>query len=124
MKDIIKKIIIKLRKLIKYRNLMLMIMDMACIAVAYIMGTLLITGSSSEFFSEYYVKRTLTIIVVCIVVYQIVFHITGRYKHIIRYEDAMDYLMYMVLSIVSSGIIAFFRELIFIKLVSIILLNF
>ena len=118
MKDIIKKIIIKLRKLIKYRNLMLMIMDMACIAVAYIMGTLLITGSSSEFFSEYYVKRTLTIIVVCIVVYQIVFHITGRYKHIIRYEDAMDYLMYMVLSIVSSGIIAFFRELIFIKLVS------
>ena len=118
MKDIINKVARKLKKLIKYRNLMLMIMDMLCIAVAYILGTLLITGSSSEFFSEYYVKRTLTIIAVSIVVYQIVFGLSGQYKHIIRYEDAKDYLMYMVLSIVSSGIIAFFRELIFIGLVS------
>ena len=118
MKKIIENIMRYLKKLIKYRNILLMIMDILCIVVAYVLGTLLITGSSAEFFSEYYIRRTLTIIVISIVVYQLIFHITGRYKHIIRYEGATDYVMYMLLSILSSGLIALYREIFNTKLVS------
>jgi len=118
MKSIINKIASELKRLIKYRNLMLMIVDMLCIDLAYIMGALLITASPSELFSEYYVKKMLTLIVASSIVYLAVFGLTGQYKHIVRYEGGKDYLMYMVLSIVSSGIIAFFGEVTFVGQVS------
>lgn len=108
----------KLKKLIKYRNVMLIFLDMMCIAVAYIMGTLLITGDVKEFLGEYYIKRTTIIILVSILVYQIVFQLFGVYKHIIRYEGSKDYVTYMALSILSSGIIAVARTVYFHKLVS------
>ena len=108
----------KLKKLIKYRNVMLIFLDMMCIAVAYIMGSLLITGDIKEFLGEYYVKRTAIIILVSIFVYQIIFHLFGVYKHIIRYEGSKDYATYMVLSVLSSGIIAVARTVYFHKLVS------
>ncbi len=118
MNNIFNVVGMKLKKLIKYRNLMLIILDILCIAVAYILGALLITGSMEEFFSEYYVKRCLIIIAISAIVYQIIFHIAGVYKHIIRYEGAKDYMMYMILSIISSGFIVLFRELFYSKLVS------
>ena len=76
----------KLKSLSKYRNFILIIMDMFCIALAYYLGTVLITDTVFNF-SDYYFQRLITTVVVSIFVYQFVFHITGRYKNIIRYED-------------------------------------
>ncbi len=108
----------KLKKLSKYQNILIIVADIMCIVASYIMGLLIITTSFSEMFSEYYIKRTSTIIAISIVVYQIIFHIAGSYKHIIRYEEAKDYAIYMILSVVSSGIIIVFRQMFRLPIVS------
>ena len=113
-----KKMIDKLKKLSKYQNILIVVADIMCIVASYIMGLLIITTSFSEMFSEYYIKRTATIIAISTLVYQIIFHLAGSYKHIIRYEEARDYALYMILSILSSGIIIVFRQIFRLPIVS------
>lgn len=94
-----------IKKLSKYRNLILMLLDSLCIAIAYYLGTVLITDTLVNF-NEYYTTRMLKTIGLCIVVYQIVFHITKRYKVMIRYEEGRDYIKYAVLCVISAIIVS------------------
>ena len=100
----------KITKLSKYRSFILIILDILCIAFAYYLGVVLITDSVFKL-EAYYVRRLTQTIIVSVIVYQIVFHLAGRYKAIIRYEDGKDYFIYFMLCMVSSIIIAIVRKI-------------
>lgn len=100
----------KIKKLGKYRNIILVLMDIFCIALAYYLGVVIITDTVFKL-EPYYVKRLTQTILVSGIVYQIVFHITKRYKNIIRYETGKDYLMYFVACMASSIIISIVRKM-------------
>lgn len=100
----------KIKKLSKYRNIILVLMDIFCIAFAYYLGVVLITDSVYNI-NEYYSLRLSKSILVSVIVYQIVFHATKRYKNIIRYEDGKDYLIYFVLCMISSIIVSIVRKM-------------
>ena len=95
----------RIKRFSKYRNIILMVLDIFCIAFAYYLGTILITDAVIKL-PLYYVKKLLRTIAISIVVYQTVFHITKRYKNIIRYEEGKDYITYIILSIISSLIVS------------------
>ncbi len=99
----------KIKKLGKYRNIMLVLMDIFCIAFAYYLGVVLITDTVFKL-KPYYTERLSKTIIVSVIVYQLVFHITKRYKNIIKYEDGKDYFMYFILCMVSSIIISIVRK--------------
>ncbi len=99
----------KIKKLGKYRNIILILMDIFCIALAYYLGVVIITDTVFKI-DPYYVKRLSQTITVSVIVYQAVFHITKRYKNIIRYENGKDYLMYFIACMVSSIIISIVRK--------------
>ncbi len=94
-----------LKKLSKFRNLILTLADMFCIAFAYILGTALITDFFLNF-DTYYLRRLYVSIITSVLVYQVVFRITKRYKNIIRYEEGKDYIIYIILCLVSSIIVS------------------
>ena len=101
----------KLKKLSKFRNIILVILDIFCIAFAYYLGVVLITGNIYIFNdTEYYAPRLTSSIIVSVIVYQVIFHVTGRYKNIIRYEDGKDYLIYFILCLISGVIVTIIRK--------------
>ncbi|MBE6492079.1 MAG: polysaccharide biosynthesis protein [Methanobrevibacter sp.] len=51
-------------------------------------------------------------IILAIIIFQIVFRITKRYSNIVRYENNQDYIIYILLSIVSILIVSVIEELI------------
>jgi FlaA1/EpsC-like NDP-sugar epimerase len=51
-------------------------------------------------------------IVLAIIVFQIVFRLSKRYTNIIRYENNQDYLLYIVLPLISSLIVSLIEDLI------------
>ncbi len=99
----------KIKKLSKFRNIILVFLDILCIAFAYYSGIVLI-NNGSLLLDAYYTKRFLNTLIVSAIVYQFVFQITRRYKNLIRYEDGKDYLIYFILCIISSFIIAIVRK--------------
>jgi len=100
----------KIKKLGKYRNIILVLMDIFCIALAYYLGVVIITDTVFKL-EPYYVKRLTQTILVSGIVYQIVFHITKRYKNIKRYETGKDYLIYFFSCMASSIIISIVRKM-------------
>lgn len=94
-----------LKKLSKFRNIILTLADIFCVAFAYILGTALVTDFFLDF-DKYYLNRLSKTIFVSIIVYQIIFRVTKRYKNIIRYEEGKDYVIYIILSIISSLIVS------------------
>ena len=100
-----------LKKLSKFRNLILIVTDILCIAVAYFLGVLLVSEDTLFNLSSYYANRLKGTIGLSIIVYQIVFHLTKKYKQIIRYENSKDYISYIVLAIMSSIIVSIIREI-------------
>ena len=99
-----------LKKLSKFRSIILVALDIACIIIAYTLGVLLVSEDTLFNMSDYYVNRLSRTVILAIVVYQLVFFITKKYKQIIRYENSKDYLMYLVLCLVSAGIVSVIRE--------------
>ena len=100
-----------LKRLSKFRNLILVAMDILCIIVAYVLGVLLISEDSFFNISSYYANRLKGTIGLSVIVYQIVFFVTKKYKQIIRYENSKDYLNYIGLSVFSSIIVSIIREI-------------
>lgn len=100
----------KIKKLSKYRTIILIILDIACIAIAYYLGVVLMTPTAMFDISEYYTKRLFGTIMLTAIVYETVFILTGSYKSIIRYEEGRDYLKYFGLCIISSIITSLIRE--------------
>ena len=100
-----------LKKISKFRNLILIVLDILCIALAYFLGVMLVSEDTLFNMSEYYTNRLARTVTLSIVVYQLIFHVTKKYKQIIRYENSKDYITYIFLCIVSSIIVSVLREI-------------
>lgn len=100
-----------LKRLSKFRSIILILADLMCILIAYFLGVVLISNDTIFDLSNYYTNRLIRTVMLSAIVYQAVFHITKRYKRIIRYENSKDYLEYIVLCIISSIIVSIIREL-------------
>ena len=98
----------RIKKLIKYRSAVLVILDILCIAFAYYIGIALVTDTFFDL-SEYLLNRLIKSVLVSIVVYQFVFHFTKRYNNIIRYETGKDYIIYMILCLISALIVSLIK---------------
>ncbi len=108
----------KVKKLSKYRDLILIVLDCFCIVFAYYLGTALLTDSILSF-SEYYSSRLMTSIICYTIIYEIIFHITKRHKNIIRYEEGRDYIFYIVICLLTAGVIAIIKGIFHINVATI-----
>lgn len=97
----------------RYRNFILPLVDCISIALGYYLIYALITESFLMNRASTVTKKEILItIILAIIVFQIVFRICKRYNTIIRYENNKDYLIYLILSIISTGIVAFMEKFI------------
>ena len=96
----------------KYRNYLLPIMDSISIIFGYYFMSVLITDSFLMRPTSAVTRNEILIsIALAIMVYQVVFRLSKRYTNIIRYENNQDYILYIVLSLVSSIIVSLIEEL-------------
>ncbi len=98
----------KVKKLSKYRDLILMVVDCFCVVVSYYLGTALLTDSVFSF-STYYSRRLVTSIVWYVFIYEILYHMTKRHKNIIRYEEGKDYIFYIILCLATAIVLAILK---------------
>lgn len=100
----------RVKKLSKYRDFILVLLDCFCICFAYYLGTALITDSVLSF-SEYYSGRLVTSTVFYIIIYEMIFHLTKKHKSMIRYEEGKDYIAYIVLCLVTAVMVGLMEKL-------------
>ena len=97
----------------KYRNIILPIIDCISVILGSYLASVLITDSFLMNPTSAVTQKELIIsIILTIIVLQIVFRISNRYTTIIRYENNQDYIIYIILSIVSALIVSLIEELI------------
>lgn len=96
----------------KYRNYLLPLMDCISIVFGYYIMSVLITDSFLMQPTSTITRNEILIsIVIAIIVFQIVFRLSKRYANIIRYENNQDYILYIVLSLISALIVSLIEEL-------------
>ena len=91
----------KIKRLSKYRDAILIILDCLCIFFAYYLGAVLIQDSVLNF-SDYYYYRVMHSAICYIIIYETIFHIGKRHKSIIRYEEGKDYIIYILLCLITA----------------------
>lgn len=97
----------------KYRNFLLPLTDCIAIILGYYLISVLITDSFLMNPTSTVTKHEIFIsIILAIVVLQIVFRIFKRYNTIIRYENNQDYLIYIILSVISTLMVSLIEEMI------------
>lgn len=100
----------------KYRNFLLPLMDSLSVVLGYYLISVLITDSFLMDPISIIVKKEILIsIILGIIVLQIIFRLTKRYSNIIRYENNQDYIMYILLSIISLLVISLIEDIIGMK---------
>ena len=99
---------INLNPFLRYRNILIPLADVICIIIGYIFTFYLIIDAELFFSPELQLS-----IVLSIIIYQIVFRLTGRYNTIIRYETEQDYITYILLCFISSILVSLSGELLF-----------
>ena len=96
----------------KYRNYLLPLMDCISIVLGYYLVSVLITDSFLMHPTSAITRNEILIsIVLAIIVFQIIFRLSKRYANIIRYESNQDYILYIVLSLISSLIVSLIEDL-------------
>ena len=95
----------------KYRNYLLPLIDCISIIFGYYLVSVLITDSFLMQPTSAITRNEILIsIVIAIIVFQIIFRLSKRYTNIIRYENNQDYLLYVVLSLISSLLVSLIEE--------------
>ncbi len=93
-----------MQSLRKYRVTVLVITDILIICAAqFISGFLM--SKNNVLYTDSYMKTLANTIIASIVVYEAVFVIFKTYMNITRYENGKDYISYIILSMLSGGII-------------------
>ena len=96
----------------KYRNYLLPLMDCISIVLGYYLVSVLITDSFLMQPTSAITRNEIIIsIVLAIIVFQVIFRLSKRYANIIRYESNQDYILYIVLSLISSLIVSLIEDL-------------
>ena len=102
----------KVDSIAKYRNYLLPLMDCVSIILGYYLVSVLITDSFLMRPTSAITRNEILIsIVLAIIVFQVVFRLSKRYSNIVRYENNQDYILYIVLSIISSLIVSLIEEI-------------
>ena len=100
----------------KYRNILLPLMDCISVILGYYLISVLITDSFLMNPTSAITRHEIIIgIILTIIVLQILFRLTKRYSNIIRYENNQDYLMYILLSILTLIIVSMLEDLLGMK---------
>ncbi|WP_405298597.1 polysaccharide biosynthesis protein, partial [Methanobrevibacter sp.] len=87
-------------------------MDCISIVLGYYLVSVLITDSFLMQPTSAITRNEIIIsIVLAIIVFQIIFRLSKRYANIIRYESNQDYILYIVLSLISSLIVSLIEDL-------------
>ena len=109
-------ILMNVDSFVKYRNFLLPLMDSLSVVLGYYLISVLITDSFlMDPISIITKKEILISIILGIIVLQIIFRLTKRYSNIIRYENNQDYIMYILLSIISLLVISLIEDIIGMK---------
>ena len=96
----------------KYRNYLLPLMDCISIILGYYLVSVLITDSFLMQPTSAITRNEIIIsIVLAIIVFQVIFRLSKRYTNIIRYENNQDYILYIVLSLISSLVVSLIEDL-------------
>ena len=96
----------------KYRNYLLPLMDCISIILGYYLVSVLITDSFLMHPTSAITRNEILIsIVLAIIVFQVIFRLSKRYANIIRYESNQDYILYIVLALISSLIVSLIEDL-------------
>lgn len=100
----------------KYRNILLPLTDCIAVILGYYLISVLITDSFLMNPTSAVTRNEIIIsIVITIIVLQIIFRLTKRYSNIIRYENTHDYIIYIILSVISSLVVSMIEKLIGMK---------
>lgn len=105
-----------MKKIKKYRNVMLRIIDIFVISISYYMAEIII---SEPFKITTELNQTIfNTIILAIIIYSGMLHIYKTYKNITRYENGNDYLVYILACLVSYTAISVLKFILPIDIVS------
>ena len=88
----------KLKKMKKYQNVLFFIMDVMIVAISYILLELFIREKIYEGLLPFIVN-TVALVSILQTMFYMIF---DSYKHIIRYESGKDYLVYILVALMST----------------------
>ena len=97
-----------MNKLRKYRNIILLMIDVLIIFMSYFIVSFLIQDTH-EFISSNNLELIRNTITFSVIIYEIFFNLLDIYKTITRYENGKDYLVYIGLCAGSSAVIIAMR---------------
>ena len=105
-------------KIRKYRNFVLILVDILIIFGAYFIASFL-TQNYSDFLNSNNMELIINSIFVSLFVYQIVFGVLDIYKNITRYENGKDYLKYIIACGISFCFVIVIKTLFKLQIVNI-----
>lgn len=92
-----------MKKVKKYRNILLRIMDIIVIVVAYYVAEILINNSFK--LTNQLNQAIINTIILATIIYSGLLHIFKTYKNITRYENGNDYLVYVLACLIAYTVI-------------------
>ncbi len=92
-----------MKKIKKYRNFMLRLIDIVIIIAAYYLAEAVINNNFG--LGQNIFDNLTNTIIIAIVIYQIVLTISNSYRNITRYENGNDYIVYVLACLVSYTIV-------------------
>jgi FlaA1/EpsC-like NDP-sugar epimerase len=95
----------------KYRVVILFLTDILLICAAYMISSFLVADIDTLLTNKYRELMSNTMLL-SLIVYEIVFNVFNVYKNITRYENGKDYIIYILLSVLS-GILVFLSGMLF-----------
>ena len=107
-----------MKKIRKYRNVILFIMDVLIIFASYFV-TFFLMYDINDLNNPTNLELINNSIIISLFVYEIIFGVLDLYKHITRYENGKDYFKYIVASGISTGIVIAIKFLFRLDLVNI-----
>lgn len=93
----------RVKKVKKYRNILLRIMDIIVIVVAYYVAEILINNSFK--LTNQLNQAIINTIILATIIYSGLLHIFKTYKNITRYENGNDYLVYVLACLIAYTVI-------------------
>ena len=107
-----------MKKIRKYRNVLLFLIDVLIIFGAYFITAFLMLDIK-KFLSPENLELISNTIIISLLVYQIVFGIIDLYKNITRYENGKDYIKYILACAISACLVIMLKFIFKLQLVSI-----
>lgn len=96
-----------MKKVKKYRNILLRIMDIIVIVVAYYVAEILINNSFK--LTNQLNQAIINTIILATIIYSGLLHIFKTYKNITRYENGNDYLVYVLACLIAYTVITIIK---------------